>query len=169
MSDKQTNAPATPTYSDAVTPESMMSDFRGRPVVGILSFTVIVHAVLVSIFSIGYLKSELLGEDTSSLSEEERLEVAVREATTSLREIAERHGLSAQDLTSQFAGGESRTATSTTGPPSVVSAEPEAPNGTTPDAGAPESAIEKELNTTADGPDLPELPPDLPAEEDELF
>ena len=106
MSDEQTSA--TSVYPDEVTPDSMMNDFRGRPVVGILSFTVIVHVVLISVFSFGYMKNELFGEDTSSMSEDERLKVAVQEATTSLREIAERHGLSPQDLTTQFAGRDAR-------------------------------------------------------------
>ena len=169
MSDEQSTARQKPAYSDEVTPESMMSDFRGRPVVGILSFTVIVHVVLVSVFSFGYLKNELLGEDTSSLSEEERLEVAVREATTSLRGIAERHGLSPQDLTSQFAGGDSRPATSATSQPAAEPSGPDTPGETTAETDEPESAIERELNTTANGPDVPDLPPDLPTEEDDLF
>jgi hypothetical protein len=165
MSDEQTSATATPVYSDEVTPDSMMNDFRGRPVVGILSFTVIVHVVLISVFSFGYMKNELFGEDTSSMSEDERLKVAVQEATTSLREIAERHGLSPQDLTTQFAGRDARPVTS---PPAIEPSESETPGGAaSPDA--PQSAIEKELNTKGSGPILPDLPPDLPTEEDDLF
>lgn len=165
MSDEQTSATATPVYSDEVTPESMMNDFRGRPVVGILSFTVIVHVVLLSVFSFGYMKNELFGEDTSSMSEDKRLKVAVQEATTSLREIAERHGLNPQDLTSQFAGRDARPATS---PPPPEPSGPETP-GEAAGPDEPESAIEKELNTKGRGPASPDLPPNLPTEEDDLF
>ena len=163
MSDEQTSA--TSVYPDEVTPDSMMNDFRGRPVVGILSFTVIVHVVLISVFSFGYMKNELFGEDTSSMSEDERLKVAVQEATTSLREIAERHGLSPQDLTTQFAGRDARPATS---PPTIEPSKSETP-GETAASDEPQSAIEKELNTKGSGPTLPDLPPDLPTEEDDLF
>ena len=166
MSDDQKTA--TSEYADDVTPESMMSDFRGRPVVRILSLTVVVHVVLVGVFSLGYLKRELLGEDTSGKSEEERLKIAVQEAKSSLLEIAERHGLSAQDLTDQFAAAKAPPASSAAGESAGPSG-PEATSPTTSGPDEPESAIERELNTTTDGPDLPELPPDLPAEEDDLF
>ena len=164
MSNERISGTATSDYSEEVTPESMMNEFRGRPFVGILTFTVIVHVVFVSVFSFGYLKSELFGEDTSSLAEEKRLEIAVREATTSLREIAERHSLNPQDLTSQFARGATRPATSATSLPTTDPG-PETPG----ESAGTESAIEKELNTKVKGPAAPDLPPDLPTEEEDLF
>lgn len=162
MSEEQSGKMNTSGYASEVTPESMMSDFRGRPIIGILGVTVIVHVILVGVFSVGYLKNELLGEDTSSLSEEERMDVAVREATASLREIAERHGVSPQDLTKQFADGKARDSATPTNPEMP----PGSPTATTPDTETPKSAIEKELDKVEKGP---ELPPALPKDEDDLF
>ncbi len=157
--------------ADEVSPDSLMSDFRGRPVVTILAFTVIVHVVLVGVFSVRYLKNEVLGEDTSSLSEEERLDLAVDEATKSLRKIAERHGISPQDLSERFAKGDSTPDTTATSKPANPDTRntPPKPDGTSddPTAKEPKSAIEKELKKKADGPDLPDLPPI--EEEEDLF
>ena len=156
-------ASATHAYRDEVSPDSLMSDFRGSSVAVILAFTVIVHVVLVGIFSVGYLKNEILGEDTSSLSEEERLDIAVREGTTSLREIAERHGVSPQDLSSRFSKSRAPAAQAK----STATPESSEPGTETksPETKEPDSAIEKELQKKADGPDLP----DLESEDDDLF
>lgn len=161
-----------PTNADEVSPDALMSDFRGRPVVTILAFTIIIHVVLIGVFSIGYLKNELLGEDTSALSEDERLNLAVEEATKSLRKIAERHGVRPQDLSERFSSNGARSPTQETTEPQVPGTNDtplptetsEEPNPTTAE---PPSAIEKELQEKADGPDLPDLPPI--AEEEDLF
>ena len=154
-----------PTYSDEVSPDSLMSDFRGRPIVGILAFTVIVHILLIGVFSIRYLKNEVLGADTSSLSEEERLELAVDEATKALRKIAERHQVSPQDLSERFAG-DSRPTTKAK-PANLDQQETtlDEPSPGEPSPDEPQSAIEKELQKKEDGPALPNLP-SLDEEED---
>ncbi len=153
------------TYADDVSPDSLMSDFRGRPIVAILVFTLVVHVILVGVFSVGYLKNRFLGEDTSAMSKEQRLDVAVREATTSLREIAERHGLSPQELSSRFAAG-GVPPVSTTGPPPEAGTVEDTPPVSDPASAEPDSAIEKTLQEKAVGPDLPDLAPE---EEDDLF
>ena len=127
----------------------------------------IFHVVLIGVFSFGYLKNELLGKDTSSLSEEERMEVAVREATSSLRKIAERHGVSPQDLSERFTAG------GATPKPRPASQPATAEEQVTPDDSEesppdePQSAIEKELQAREAGPELPDLP--SIDDEDDLF
>lgn len=151
-----------------VSPDSLMSDFRGRPIVAILAVTLVVHSVLVGVFSIGYLKNHFLGEDTSGMSKEERLDIAVREATTSLRKIAERHGLSPQELSSRFAADDARSIPTAGQPAAAPGSQPTGPIGqnTPPEAEEPESAIEKTLQEKAVGPELPDL---VPEDEDDLF
>ncbi len=165
MTKEQSTSYAGRTYADDVSPDSLMSDFRGRPIVAVLIFTLVVHVVLVGVFSIGYLKNRVLGEDTSVMSKEQRLDIAVREATTSLREIAERHGLSPQELSSRFAAGDLRS-TPTTSPKSGAPIVEEVPPVPDPASEEPGSAIEKTLQEKAVGPDLPDLAPE---EEDDLF
>jgi hypothetical protein len=84
---------------------------------------------------------------------------AVREATTSLREIAEQHGVKPQDLSSQFAGGKPKA--------SKVPAKSSKTPGEVP-AGDPEkvkSAIEQEIEKVETGPEQP----GVEDEEDDLF
>ena len=71
-----------------ISPDALMSDFRGRPVMSILTFTVIAHLLFIGFFSLGYLRIQVFGESYSSLSEEERLDQAMEEATRSLRKIS---------------------------------------------------------------------------------
>lgn len=152
---------------DAVSPDELMDDFRGRPIAKIVVVTLIAHVLVVGAFSIGYLKDQLLGVDTSQLSEEERLDIAVREGTTALREIADRHNVNVQDLSSRFAGGARKPATP---PPADDPAQPDAPAPPPVDPDAPnkpDSAIEQQLKETADGPAKPDLAP--LEEDDDLF
>jgi hypothetical protein len=85
----------------------------------------------------------------------------VKEATISLREIAEKHELSPQDLSARFTSG-AKPPTSTTTPKSVDPAS-DAKSGTLEE---PSSAIEQKINEKAAGPDLPDL---VPEDEDDLF
>lgn len=126
-----------------------MESFKGASMKSIVIFTVVVHVVVLLATSGSYFFKS--GADTSKLSEEERMKLAVGEATTSLREIAEKHGLKAQDLSSRF----------TDGAPKAPKAEPEptaAPGDTaTAEPGKPESAIEKEIKKVAPGPEVPSV------------
>ena len=166
MTEEQSASTPAQTYTDDVSPDSLMSDFRGRPIIAILAFTVIAHVVVVGGFSIGYMKNAVFGEDTSSMSEKDRLDMAVREATTSLREIAERYGISPQELSERFANGDTQ-------PNTIVTSQqvnPDAPaseiGSQEPGSQEPKSVIETELQIEAAGPDLPDLPS---LEEEDLF
>jgi hypothetical protein len=165
-------------YENEVSPDTLMNDFRGKPIVGIVALTLIIHAVLIGVFSIGYIKETFLGEDTSNLSKEERLNVAVREATILLREICERHDLSPQELSNRFAdgggklntttgasGSGSNAATNKTGGDANKTGSPNTPN-TSGVPKTPGSNIEKTLNQKAAGPDVPDL---NAKEDDDLF
>ena len=144
------------TYPSDVSPDSLMSDFRGRGILAILAFTVIVHLVIVVGSSYSYLREEVFGEDTSTLSESDRIDLAVREATTALREIAEKHGISPQDLSSRFASNGLQAAPKQALAPGVT-ASPASPE-------EPKSPIEQTLQKKDDGPDQPDL-----SAEDDLF
>lgn len=139
------------------TPDELMESFKGRSLKSIVVFTVIVHAVVLLGTSIPFLWKAVAGEDTSQLSEEERIEAAVREATASLREIAEDHGLKAQDLSSQFSGGPKA--------PKPANLDPATPTGTTPDPKDPDNPIEEEINKVEVGPTVPPVED----EEEDLF
>ncbi|MEJ6571981.1 MAG: hypothetical protein QNL01_03140 [Akkermansiaceae bacterium] len=151
----------TDTQKEEVTPDQLMKHFQGSSLKSIIIFTLIVHAVLLAGSSFPYLYKTVVGEDNSKMSEKERTEAAMREATVALREIAEEHGLKPQDLSSQLAGGA-----------------PKAPKATTPDSDAkgtqddpgteaedPKSSIEKELDKKATGPTVPNPEDD----EEDLF
>lgn len=160
--------PGTPTkshaYVDPVSPDEVMDDFRGMPVLRIALFTVIIHVALVGVFSVGYLKDQILGEDTSSLTDDERMDRAVRAGTTELRAIAERYDVSVQDLSARFAGDSPAPVVQT---PS--SEDPES-NPVDPDAESPEpgSEIERALQEKQPGPAVPDLTEDI-EEEDPIF
>lgn len=149
-------------HVEDVSPDALMQDFRGRPLVTILIVTLIVHALFIGVFSFGYLKGQILGEDTSSMTEGERMEIAVREGTIALREIAERYELSVQDLSSQFSGGSARPAARVDDAQREDAAS-SAPNTDAPDE--PASDIERTLQETEVGPEDPELEDDLFAPE----
>jgi hypothetical protein len=146
MSDIETN--------DEVTPDSLMAQFKGKGVVPILIFTLVVHFVLIIGSSVPYLAKSVFGADKSKLSEEERLKSAVEDATAALREIADDHGLNPQDISSQFGGGGSRTAKASASKEPV--ADEKKPAGDTKkDPEREKSEYEKKLETKADGPKMP--------------
>ena len=142
------------------TPDELMDSFRGRSLKSMILFTVVAHAVLLSGASLPALWTRLSGSDTSGMSEDERVEVAVREANRSLREIAERHGIKPQDLGNRFAGGAPSTPPPP-GRPAPVSDTPP-PGGSAPASSTPEpkSAIEKEIDKVEPGPTEPPIPQD---------
>lgn len=149
---------------DQVSPESLMSDFRVRPIFGLVSVALLAHVLLIGVFSVGYLKTQLLGDDTTSMTKEQRIDSAVREATSALREIAERHNMSPQEFSSRF-GDKS---THGIKPGAATTSQPAAPatTDTPPASREPNSPIEKALDKREAGPQLPTMKPD---EEDDLF
>ena len=139
-----------------------MESFQGKSLKSIILFTVVIHAVLLIGTSVPYLFGAVTGEDTSELSEEERLQAATKEATAAMRAIAERYQLQPQELSSRFADGSPKapaavTEESDTGAEAAPEANPEEGDG------EPESIIEQEINKAEKGPELP------PVEDEDLF
>lgn len=146
--------------SDEISPDELMESFKGRGLKTIILFTVVIHAVLLLGTSIPFLKKAVTGKDTSELSERERMELAMKEATDSLRDIAEEHGLNVQDISSNFSdkksfGGAQAPEVKT---PKIPE---ETRQGETSD---PKSDIEKDLKIKKDGPQIPKV-----NEEEDLF
>jgi hypothetical protein len=154
---------------EEVTPDDLLSDFRGKSLFGIVFFTIVIHAALLLGTSVPFLYKTFVGEEKSNLTEKQRTEVAMREATASLRKIAEQHGLKPQDLSNQLgSAGTSRpkppTKGTSKGPKTTSSSGGSTTTETPPDK--PKSAIEKELELKAKGPELPAVPKD---DEEDLF
>ena len=122
-----------------VSPDSLMGDFRGKGLVPIVVVTVIVHLVVFGGTSFGYLKDTLMGPDKTEMSAEEKADAAFNEATIAIRDIAEKYGISPQEVSDRFSAGGSRTS-------KIVGSE----EGTEPAGGAPKAAP-----TPSDGGDEP--------------
>ncbi|MFN7342154.1 MAG: hypothetical protein ACK5TA_02345, partial [bacterium] len=76
-----------------ITPDKLLESFRGRSFKSVILFTVIIHIVIVGGTSIPYLIEKIIGKSGSKLNEKDRTELAAREATEALREIATKHGI----------------------------------------------------------------------------
>jgi len=154
-------------YDNDVTPDDLMSDFRGKGIFGIFIFTFLVHAVVLLGSSVPWMMETLFSSVDDKASEEERIKEAVREATGSLRDIAEKYGIHPEELSSQFT---KKDKTSQSGKQTQEEAEPSTLKTTTPvtstEPEEPKSAIQKELEVKATGPALPAVPNDT---EEDLF
>ena len=157
----------THTQREETTPDQLLDTFRGGSLKKIIVFTIIVHIVVVLGSSVPYLMKTFGGEDTSKLGEKERLEIAAKEATGALREIAVKHGIKPEDLGERFAPRTAiSTAKETTAEPEAKTPETAAPEQTNPEESPkPESAIEKEIKVKQDGPAVPSLD----TEKEDLF
>lgn len=150
----KTPKPSPPQPVDAITPDELMSDFRGHSLVKILIFTVIAHVFLLAIFSPGYIKTQVFGEseepaeEIAELSDQEKLEKAQKDGKAVLREVADKYGLTIKELREQL-DAEPAAATTTS---TDASADPTAPDST-----EPGSQIERDLEVEIDGPDVPDL------------
>lgn len=141
-----------------------MEAFHGRSFKSVILFTVIVHVVVLGGTSVPYFMRSIAGKSDSKLSEQERTEIAAREATSALRDIATKHGLKPQDLSTRIAGGAAPAA-----PKEETPAPAEEPAAPAPEeAEKPKSAIEKELDVKEDGPTVPPVPTEE-ATDDDLF
>ena len=146
--------------NDEISPDELMESFKGRGLKTIILFTVVIHAVLLLGTSIPFLKKAVTGKDTSELSEQERMELAMKEATESLRDIAEEHGLNVQDISNNFSDKKS-----SDGAPSPDVRAPKPPDAKPVDKSPdPKSDIEKDLKIKKDGPETPKVD-----EEEDLF
>jgi hypothetical protein len=158
-----------PVYKDQVSPDSLMGDFKGSGVMTILLVTLVVHALIILGTSFGYLKTEFLG-DSKELSKEERVDVAVQEATVAIRDIAKKYDLSPQEISDRFAASGSRTdkamdEVATDVDPAEPVTAPSTSIPETPEPDKPLSEIEKTLQDAQQGPALPKME----AEDDDLF
>ena len=141
-----------------VTPESLMNTFHGPGFSKMIIVTIVVHAVVILGTSVPFLLESVLGDDSSELSKEERIENAVADATSSLQQVADEHGLSLQEVREQISKGATRKVAELK---PVPVAEPE----TEPEK--PKSTIEQELEKKAAGPALPDVSTDIEDEEEE--
>ena len=74
-------------------PDDLMQHFRGRSLKFIILFTIVVHVVVIGGTSIPFILRSLTGPNTEAMSEEQRIELAVKEATSALRAIAENYDI----------------------------------------------------------------------------
>jgi hypothetical protein len=139
-------------------PDDLMHHFRGRKLKSIIIFTIIVHFVVIGGTSLPYLVRSLGGPDTEKMSEDERIELAVKEATSSLRKIADSYGIRPQTLSEQLNGKRRPAAADEAGAEAGAEAaapEPDASAEPAADPEAPKSEIEKQLEVAEPGPSLP--------------
>ena len=149
------------TLKEETTPDQLMKHFQGSSLKSIILFTLVIHAVLLAGTSFPYLYKTIVGENSSEMSEKERTEAAMRDATAALREIAEEHGLKPQDLSSQLAAGAPKAPKAPKGKDTAKTPQ----NDSGPDSEKPMSAIEKEIDKKATGPTVPKPEED----EEDLF
>lgn len=150
------------------TPDQLLESFRGRSFKSIIFFTLIVHVVVIGGSSVPYFIKTIAGKSDSKLTEEERSDLATKEATAVLREIATKHGIKPQDLSNRLAGGKATKAPSAdeTSTPKVEE-EATTPESTQPEeTEQPKSAIEKQLEVKEDGPTVPPIPVEEAADDD---
>jgi hypothetical protein len=128
----------------------------------------VVHAVVILATSIPWLRETFMGSATAGMTEEQKLEAAVREATSKISAIAKEHGVSPQELGARF-GGNGKTA----GPASKQPAEKSPAAAPTTTSSAP--AVTEPSAGPPVSPDAPPTPapavppgPSLPAVDDNV-
>ncbi|MEI6176268.1 MAG: hypothetical protein WCS43_05200 [Verrucomicrobiota bacterium] len=134
-----------------ITPSELLSDFNSRGLKGMILFTIVVHIVLILATSGSYIWRKVAGADSSKLGESERLELAVKEVQSSMRRIAEQHGIKPQDLGSHFTS----TATAPKATPQATPNTDTKAETAPPAPEKPKSAMEKELKESKPGPAMP--------------
>lgn len=161
---------STPGSESDISPDTLMSDFRGKPLGSMLMFTILFHIVFIGVFSLGYFSNLVLGESTAEMDTDQRMTEAVRAATSEIDDIADRYGIEPQDLIQRFSDGsrpsvpaaESDTQAvmeQDTTVETVEAAESQEPEGEL-------SAIEAQLQVKEQGPAVPDLSVE---EEEDLF
>lgn len=143
-----------------------MEAFHGRSFKSVILFTLIVHVVVLGGTSVPYFMKSASGKSDSKLTEKERTEIAAREATSALRDIATKHGLKPQDLSTRIAGGAAPAAPKKEEP--APAEEPVTPAPDEAEAEKPKTAIEEQLDLKKDGPTVPPVPTEE-ATDDDLF
>lgn len=85
-----------------VAPEELMGNFSENRMGRGMTISAILHVVVIGLFSLGFLYA-MVGGHTDTLTDEERAQQAEAELQKSLRDIARKHGIPAQDLLRQVA------------------------------------------------------------------
>lgn len=85
-----------------VAPEGLMDNFSRNRMGRGVTVSVILHLVVVGLFSLGFLYT-MVGGDADTRTDEERAQQAEAELQKSLRSIANKHGVPVQDLLRQVA------------------------------------------------------------------
>ena len=140
------------------TPDDLMHHFRGRSLKSIIIFTIIVHFVIIGGTSLPYAVRTFTGPDTEKMSDEERTELAIKEAKSSLQRIADQYGIRPKELSEQLNGKRRAAAATEETATGTSAAEPETASSEA--SAEPEdekSEIEKQLEVAVPGPDLPSV------------
>lgn len=157
------------------TPDQLLESFRGRSFKSIILFTLIAHLVVIVGSSIPYFVRSVSGKTNSTLSEQERLDLAAREANSTLRDIAAKHGLKPQDLSARLSGDTPGAAAAAAKEPTTAAPAPATDKPTTPtpepatpptEAEKPKSAIEEKIEVKKEGPTVPPVPTEEANDED---
>jgi hypothetical protein len=156
------------TPSQETTPDQLLESFRGRSFKSIILFTVIVHVVVIGGTSVPYFIKSASGKSDSKLNEAERTEIAAREATSALRDIATKHGLKPQDLSSRIAGSAPSAAPKEEAPEETPAPKEEPTTMPPVETEKPKNGIEQQLDIKEDGPKVPPVPTEE-ASDDDLF
>lgn len=156
------------TRRSSAEPEDLMRDFRGGGLMRFAILALVVHAIVILATSIPWLRETFMGSATAGMTEEEKLEAAVNEATAKISAIAKEHGVSPLELGARF-GGNGKKST----PESKTPADkPKAPApGTTPPAPAATDPPAGQTPPAATPPTpAPPVPPgpSLPAVDDNV-
>jgi hypothetical protein len=142
------------TLTNEISPDELLTNFNGRSLKSIIIFTVVAHVILLLATSAPYIWRSVAGADSSKLSENERVDLAVKEASASMRRIAEQHGIKPQDLGSRFAAPAAPAASKVEPKAEPESTQAPAP-APAPAPEKPESTIEKDLKKAEPGPTVP--------------
>lgn len=149
------------TQPEKASPDELLESFKGHSIKKIVVFTVIVHAVLILGTSASYFYERLVGADSEGMSEEQRMEEAVREATASIRAIAEKYEVKPQELSNAFTDKKPKAPVEESDETPEADVPPTPPEGGTDtstgteDPDKPLSTIEKELQKKEEGPVVP--------------
>ena len=85
-------------------PDDLMNHFQGHSLKKIVIFTIVVHVVVILVTSIGFLLGTFK-DPNEDKSEEERTELAIKEANETLAKIAKSYGIQTAQLRSKMSGG----------------------------------------------------------------
>ena len=156
------------TQNNDLNPDDLMSDFRSKGLLRIIIFTFVIHGVVLLGSSLPWMYDSLFSSVDENASEEERIKEAVREATGSLKDIAEKYGIHPEELSSQFSKKDKKgSAPATSQERTNSSKSGNADQSQSKDEGdKPKSSIEKEIEIKAKGPELPSIPKE---KEEDLF